>query len=300
MTAVIDLTDPSMPVTPGGGEAGVAVVARRTGGSLAARVAGGMLRSVGTFVLVAVLLLGLWVGFLEVFDVNAYVGKTPSQVWDWVTDPVAGAERRDELWEATKETLVEAGLGFLTGLAAAVVVAVAFVLSRPLERAVMPIALALRSVPIVAMVPLLAYIFGRDLLGSLVIVSIIVWFPALVLVANGLRSVRPEALDLLAAYDAGPLTQLVKVRLPSAIPSLVASAKVCAPLAILGSLLNGWLSTGTGLGALMSLSTITAEFAKLWAAVVIVTVVSVLFAAVITALEQVALARWAPERLSSR
>ena len=261
-------------------------------------MAWGIVRSLGTFVLVTALLLGLWIGFLEVFDVNSYVGKTPTQVWDWVTDPVAGAERRDELWEATKETLVESGLGFVTGLTAAVVAAVVFVMSRPLERAVMPIALALRSVPIVAMVPLLAYIFGRELVGSLVIVSIIVWFPALVLVANGLRSVRPEALDLLRAYDAGPFAQLVKVRLPSAIPSLVASAKVCAPLAILGSLLNGWLSTGTGLGALMSLSTITAEFAKLWAAVVIVTVVSVLFAAVVSALEQVTLARWAPERLA--
>ena len=79
------------------------------------------------------------------------------------------------------------------------------------------------------------------------------------------------------------------MRLPSAIPSILASAKVCAPLAILGSILNGWLSTGTGLGDLMSLSTITAEYAKLWAAVVIVTVVSMLFAAVVTSLEQVAL-----------
>ncbi len=296
MSAVIDLTEPGPAPTSAGDASAGPRGPGRTGGSFGRRVAWGVLRSLGTFVLVGALLLGLWVGFLEVFDVNSYVGKTPSQVWDWVTDPVDGAERRDELWEATKETLVEAGLGFLTGLTAAVVVAVAFVLSRSLERAVMPIALALRSVPIVAMVPLLAYIFGRELVGSLVIVSIIVWFPALVLVSNGLRSVRPEALDLLRAYDAGPLTQLVKVRLPSAIPSLVASAKVCAPLAILGSLLNGWLSTGTGLGALMSLSTITAEFSKLWAAVVIVTVVSVLFAAVVTALEQVTLARWAPER----
>ena len=229
---------------------------------------------------------------------TATSGRRPARCGTGSPTPWPAQERRDELWEATRETLVESGLGFLTGLAAAVVVAVGFVLSRPFERAVMPIALALRSVPIVAMVPLLAYIFGRELVGSLVIVSIIVWFPALVLVSSGLRSVRPEALDLLRAYDAGPLTQLVKVRLPSAIPSLVASAKVCAPLAILGSLLNGWLSTGTGLGALMSLSTITAEFAKLWAAVVIVTVVSVLFAAVVTALEQVALARWAPDRVT--
>lgn len=249
-----------------------------------------------TALVVTAVLLGLWVAFLEVFDVNAYVGKTPAQVWEWVTDPAEGTERRAELWDATRETLVEAGLGFAVGLGAAVVVAIAFTLSRPLERAVMPVALALRSVPIVALVPLLAFVFGRGLVGSLVIVSIIVWFPALVLVTNGLRSVRAEPLDLLAAYDAGPLTQLVKVRLPTAIPSLLAAAKVCAPLAILGSLLNGWLSTGKGLGALMSLSTITAEYVKLWAAVVVVAVVSMLFAALVTSLEQVAYARWAPDR----
>jgi ABC-type nitrate/sulfonate/bicarbonate transport system permease component len=263
---------------------------------------GRVLRSIGrstlTFGIVTVLLLCLWVGFLEVFDVNSYVGKTPTMVWDFVTDPEQGAERRTELWDATKTTLVESGLGFLLGLAVALVVSIAFTLSRSLERAVLPIALALRSVPIVAMVPLLAYIFGRETVGSLVIISIIVWFPALVLVSSGLRSVRPESLELLKAYDAGPFTQLVKVRLPSAIPSILASAKVCAPLALLGSILNGWLSSGTGLGSLMVLSTITAEYAKLWAAVVIVTVASILLAAVVTALEQVALARWAPDRLA--
>lgn len=258
-----------------------------------------ILRSLGTFVIVVGLLLALWVGFLRFFDVNSYVGKTPAMVWEAITDPEKGPERRAELWDATEVTLVESALGFLCGLAVALVVAIGFTLSRPLERAVMPIALALRSVPIVAMVPLLAYVFGREATGSLVIISIIVWFPALVLVSNGLRSVRPEALELLRAYDAGPLTQLVKVRLPSAIPSILASAKVCAPLAVLGSLLNGWLSTGTGLGNLMSTSTITAQYAMLWAAVVVVTVVSVLFAAVVTGLEQVAYARWAPDRLAA-
>ncbi len=91
---------------------------------------------------------------------------------------------------------------------------------------------------------------------------------------------------------------LLKVRLPSAIPSLLASAKVCAPLAILGSILNRWLSTGKGLGALMSLSTITAEYVKLWAAVVVVVVLSVVFAAVVASLEQVAYARCAPDQVA--
>ncbi|HEU5150157.1 MAG TPA: ABC transporter permease subunit [Iamia sp.] len=268
---------------------------RGGGGS---RIAIGILRAVVTFVAVTGILLALWIAFLDHFDVNEYVGKTPGKVWEWITDADKGAERQAELREATVTTLTEAGWGFLTGIASALVVAVAFTLSKALERTFLPIALALRSVPIVAMVPLFAYVFGRGTIGSLVIISIITFFPALVLVSNGLRAVRPEAVELLLAYNAGSIKQLLKLRLPSALPALMASAKVCAPLAILGSILNGWLSTGTGLGALMVNSTITAQYAQLWAAVVVVTVASIVFAALVSVVEQPVLARYAPDRLA--
>jgi ABC-type nitrate/sulfonate/bicarbonate transport system permease component len=269
-----------------------------TGGRGGTRLAVGMLRALITFVAVTGILVALWIAFLDYFDVNEYVGKTPGKVWEWITDADKGAERQDELREATIKTLTEAGWGFVTGILAALVVAVAFTLSKALERTFLPIALALRSVPIVAMVPLFAYIFGRGTVGSLVIISIITFFPALVLVSNGLRSVRPEAVELLLAYNGGSIAQLLKLRLPSALPSLMASAKVCAPLAILGSILNGWLSTGTGLGALMVNSTITAQYAQLWAAVVVVTVASIVFAALVSVVEQPVLARFAPDRLA--
>lgn len=281
-------------ITTVGPTAGPAPGTGRSGGRLALSI----LRAVITFVAVTGILLVLWVGFLDYFDVNAYVGKTPSAVWDWMTDADKGAERQGTLRDATVTTLTEAGYGFVTGIGAALVVAVAFTLSKALERTFLPIALALRSVPIVAMVPLFAYIFGRGTLGSLVIISIITFFPALVLVSNGLRAVRPEAVELMLAYNAGAITQLLKLRLPSALPSLMASAKVCAPLAILGAILNGWLSTGTGLGALMVNSTITAQYAQLWAAVVVVTVASIVFAALVSVVEQPVLARFAPDRLA--
>jgi ABC-type nitrate/sulfonate/bicarbonate transport system permease component len=263
------------------------------------RLVAGMVRALVTFVAVTGILVALWVSFLDYFDVNEYVGKTPSAVWEWITDADKGSERQDELRAATVTTMTEAGWGFVTGILSALVVAVAFTLSKALERTFLPIALALRSVPIVAMVPLFAYVFGRGTVGTLVIISIITFFPALVLVSNGLRAVRPEAVELMVAYNAGSIRQLLKLRLPSALPSLMASAKVCAPLAILGSILNGWLSTGTGLGALMVNSTITAQYAQLWAAVVVVTVASIVFAALVSVVEQPVLARFAPDRLAA-
>jgi len=210
----------------------------------------------------------------------------------------AGAvdRRRTELLDAFWFTAKESTLGYLVGTVVAMAVASLFVLSSALERAVMPIALALRSVPIVALIPLLAYIFGRGAMGSMVIITIIVWFPTLVLVTSGLRSVSAQSIDLMAAYDASPLTTLWKVRMPSAVPALFASAKIGVPLAVLGSLLNGWLSSGTGLGSLMVLSTTSSQYSRLWAAVALVTVSSVLVVAVIDAFESIAVGRYAPDR----
>jgi ABC-type nitrate/sulfonate/bicarbonate transport system permease component len=260
------------------------------------RVRHGLLRAALTLVGLLALLYVLWIGFLWFFDVNSFFGKSPSQVWEWLQDPGAGAERRAELLDAFWFTAKESTLGYLVGTVVAMAVASLFVLSSALERAVMPIALALRSVPIVALIPLLAYIFGRGAMGSMVIITIIVWFPTLVLVTSGLRSVSAQSIDLMAAYDASPLTTLWKVRMPSAVPALFASAKIGVPLAVLGSLLNGWLSSGTGLGSLMVLSTTSSQYSRLWAAVALVTVSSVLVVAVIDAFESIAVGRYAPDR----
>jgi len=228
------------------------------------------------------------------------VGKTPADVWQYLSKGPKAAANRQELWKASRTTLWQALIGYIAGTVAAVTVAVLFVLSRSFERAVMPIALALRSVPVVAMIPLLAYVFGRDLLGSIVIVSIIVWFPTLVLVTFGLRSVTAQQLDLMRALDARSWHLFTKVRLQSALPSLFAAAKVAAPAAILGALINGWLSTGDGLGNMMLLSTTSGKYNRLWAAVVIVTLLSMLLAALINTAEGIVLARYAPDRLSER
>lgn len=260
------------------------------------RVRHGLVRGALTLVGLLTLLYLLWIGFLAYFEVNSFFGKSPSQVWEWLQDPGAGAERRTELLDAFWFTAKESTLGYLVGTVVAMAVASLFVLSSALERAVMPIALALRSVPIVALIPLLAYIFGRGAMGSMVIITIIVWFPTLVLVTSGLRSVSAQSIDLMAAYDASPLTTLWKVRMPSAVPALFASAKIGVPLAVLGSLLNGWLSSGTGLGSLMVLSTTSSQYSRLWAAVALVTVSSVLVVAVIDAFESIAVGRYAPDR----
>jgi ABC-type nitrate/sulfonate/bicarbonate transport system permease component len=92
---------------------------------------------------------------------------------------------------------------------------------------------------------------------------------------EGLRAAPEPALDLLRGYGAGRAAAVAKVRLPYALPSLFAAAKVAGPLAVLGAVLSEWLATGEGIGNYMVTAQGTARYTAVWASVVAVTVASV-------------------------
>jgi ABC-type nitrate/sulfonate/bicarbonate transport system permease component len=242
----------------------------------------------------AVVIIALWYAFLKIFHLNPLVAKDPPAVWRYLfTDSDAGAQRKvifDGLWH----TLRDAALGYLAGTVAALVVAIAFVLYRSVERTLMPIAMLLRSVPIVGLTPLLTLVFGRGLFGVTVIAGIVVFFPSLVNLVFGLRSAPTAASDLCTAYGAGPFTTLRKVALPSALPSLFVSARISVPGAIIGALLAEWLATGQGLGYYMQQAQQTFDYGGVWASVVVITVASVALYAAVGFVEAVVLARYGP------
>src|SRR4051812_46880218 len=81
----------------------------------------------------------------------------------------------------------------------------------------------LRSVPLVATVPVITLIAGRDVLSVTIISGIVTFFPSLVNLNFGLRSAPRQAADLITVYGGSPRTLLTKVRLPFAMASLFAS-----------------------------------------------------------------------------
>ena len=87
-----------------------------------------------------------------------------------------------------------------------------------------------------------------------------------------------------------------RVQLPGALPALFAAMRVAAPLALVGALLAEWLATGKGLGYLMLASVTTFELDRMWAGVTIVTVASILLYTLISFVEQLTLARFAPDQ----
>jgi ABC-type nitrate/sulfonate/bicarbonate transport system permease component len=270
------------------------------GRSLAASRLAGNLGSVLVSVLV---MLVLWIGLIKLYHVQPFVAKSPLAVWRYLvtqhTDKVhalrSAADNRHILFSHLKTTLRDAALGYVAGIGLALAVSCVFVLQRAVQQAFMPVALVLRSVPLIAMAPLLTLIFGRDILVVTVIGGIVCFFPALVNIMYGLRATPRSALDLMTSYGAGPLTTLRKVLVPSALPSIFASLRINVPAAMIGALLAEWLATGKGSGAEMLTVVNTSDYGELWAAVVLVTAVAMIAYSLVSAIEAAVLARYAPD-----
>jgi len=248
-------------------------------------------RSLLTFALTLVVVLVLWVGAIEFFGISAYVAKGPADVWAYlVTDPDAG-EHRTLLRTELGVSLVDAFIGFVAGLVVALLGATAFRLSKGVEHALMPVAMLLRSVPLIALAPLIILVFGRDVVTVAVVAGIVVLFPALVNIVFGLHSASPQMLDVVTVYGGSSWTTLRKVALPASLPALFAAVRISVPGALTGALLVEWLATGDGIGSTIQTAYSQVQFSLVWSAVVVVTAVSLVLYNVVQLVETIVLGR---------
>ncbi|MFG6503564.1 ABC transporter permease [Microbacterium sp. P05] len=248
-------------------------------------------RSLLTFVLTIVAVLVIWVGSLVVFRVSAYVGKGPIDVWNFLFTVPAAEANRAQLFGQLGVTLGHAVVGFAAGLVVALLVAIVFQLSKGVEHALMPLAMLLRSVPLVAMAPVIILIFGREFASVAVIGGIVVLFPALVNIVFGLKSASPQMNDLVTVYGGTAWTRLRKIALPSSLPEFFAAVRISVPGAITGALLAEWLAVGGGIGGAVGGYVNSAQFSAVWTAVVLVTGTALVLYNLVQIVESVVLAR---------
>ena len=253
-------------------------------------------RAVGKSVLIGLstfaIVLLLWLAVLAFFGISPYIAKGPLDVWEFLFVDEDAAANRAVLGANLGVTMGHAFTGFIVGLVVAILGAVLFRVSKGAESALMPVAVLLRSVPLIALAPVIILIFGTGSQGSVAVIGgIVVLFPALVTMVFGLKAASPEMLDVVAVYGGGTLTAVRKVALPGALPSLFAAIRISVPGAITGALLVEMLSTGDGIGFSTLQYIPQAKFADLWAAVVVVTAISLALYFVVQVLETIVLTR---------
>jgi ABC-type nitrate/sulfonate/bicarbonate transport system permease component len=243
-------------------------------------------------VVTLVVIIGLWWAFVAWFGLDPLIAKTPADVWSYLVHGANAGSGATSVWGGLGRTLLDAAYGFVAGLVAAVAVALSFVLSRIVAGMLLPLAVLVRSVPLVAMTPVLTLVFGRGIAATTVIAGIVVFFPALVTMTFGLRSASRQSAELVRAYGGGTWTVARKVMLPSSLPALFASARIAVPGAVVGAMLAEWLATGQGLGYGMLQDANSFNYVDIWASAALLTGVSVILYNLVAIAESAVLSRF--------
>lgn len=226
------------------------------------------------------LAIGVWWAYVLLADVKPYLAPSPEQVarrWMSGLSFFYG-----EGWV----TLQEALGGLLIGGGAALALAVLLAHSRLLERAVMPVAVALKMTPVVAIAPMLTIWFGFGMVPRLLLAAIISFFPMLISGITGFRAVDPHMLNLMRSLDASPAAVFFKVRLPSALPFIFSGLRISATLALIGATVAEWSNAGEGLGTVVWLAQHNIDMPTMAAAVLTLATLGVGMLTIIAALER--------------
>jgi NitT/TauT family transport system permease protein len=183
-------------------------------------------------------------------------------------------------------TLTVTVTGFLLAVAAGLLVAVTLTAWSTLERAALPVLVALNSVPKVAVAPLLVVWLGFGSRPKVVLVVLICVFPIVVATMAGLTATPAELGELSRSLSASAWQTYLKIRLPWALPQVFTGLKVAVSLAVIGAVVAEINHPDDGLGAVIVLSGMSLDTPLAFAAIVLLALLSTALFYLVVALER--------------
>lgn len=190
------------------------------------------------------------------------------------------------------ETLLVATAGLIIGFAAGLLLAIAAWASRILNGLLTPIGLVFSSIPVVALIPIIARLLGYDIQTVIAIVAVSAFFPTFVFACAGLQSVPPASDDLFKVMGSTGLQRFLRLVLPSAVPNVMIAIRLIAPEVVLAAILAELLMGRSGLGYLFREASGRFAMERAFATSIVATVISVACFALALAAERRVLSRW--------
>jgi NitT/TauT family transport system permease protein len=216
-------------------------------------------------VLLLVAFVALWEAAVRVFAIPIYVLPTPSGIALALYRGITSLVYVDNLWA----TLLETILGFAAGSALAFVLGTAIALSRRFEYYLYPFIIMFQSLPKVALAPLVVVWFGLGLTSKVVNAALIAFFPLMVNTIVGLRSADEDRIDLMRSLAATPVQIFWMLRLPGALPFLMAGLEVAMVFALIGAIVAEFVGAQHGLGMLIQNLNFNADVAGVFSILLI-------------------------------
>jgi putative hydroxymethylpyrimidine transport system permease protein len=239
-------------------------------------------RNYGLALLFVIAMLVIWQLWIKIFDVPKYLFASPTGIFeslqkDW------SRYLEPNLWPTLSEVLVGFGISIVAGVGLAIVLH----LFTPLRRAVYPLLIGSQTIPIVVLAPILVILLGYGLLPKVVIVALICFFPIVVNGLDGLRLVDDDFIRMMRTLDATRWSIFRKVEFPGALPSIFSGMRVAATFAAIGAVFGEWAGASQGLGYLIQASTPNLQTARIFAAILLLTLIAMALFGLVSLLERI-------------
>lgn len=240
-------------------------------------------------IMVLALVVLTWDLVVRGFAIPAYVLPGPGLV---LATLIADAGL---LWNSLLVTLAITFEGFLLAAFGGIALAVAFNQWRLVEYSFYPYAVILQVTPVVAVAPLLL-IYLPQPLAVLACAWIVAFFPVLANTTLGLNSVDHNLLALFELYKASRWQLLVNLKLPAALPQMLAGLRIAGGLSLIGAVVAeiaaGSAGAGSGLAYRIAESGYRLNIPRMFAALLLLSLAGVAIFFLLSALSHLALRRW--------
>lgn len=211
----------------------------------------------------------------------------PAYVLPSVSSILAGlANDAGSLLAAARFTAAESFAGYAIGCLAGMAAAVLVTMIPSARGVVVPLATAINSVPVVAYSPLVLLWFGIGMASKIVMVAVAVSFTIFLSTIAGLDRVDRRSIDLIRSFGAGRLAVLWRLRLPTALPLIIAGMRVSTVRSVIVAIVTEMLGAYGGLGWVIYQAVLQVDFVKVWAAIVVASAISLAFFGAISFIER--------------
>jgi ABC-type nitrate/sulfonate/bicarbonate transport system permease component len=250
------------------------------------------IRSWGIPIAILAVLVGAWELWVQLGDVPKWQLPAPSAV------AVELLDSRALLWDHALVTLQEVALGFLAALAAGVIVAALITYSRVLESSIYPIVIASQTVPVIAIAPLLLIWVGYGIEPKIIIVALISFYPIAVNTVDGMKSVDPDMVRMMRTLGASRWQIFSKLQVPTSLPFMFSGIKIGISVSVIAAVIGEWVGASEGLGYLITYSQPLFLTARVFAAIVLLSIMGISLFVLASVLERVMIPWYHTEKKS--
>jgi ABC-type nitrate/sulfonate/bicarbonate transport system permease component len=178
-------------------------------------------------------------------------------------------------------TMYEALTGFIIAIILSVVIAIIMDSIIGFKKTLYPVLIVSQTVPIIIIAPLFIIWFGYGFTPKIIIVTLICFFPITISLLQGLAAVDKELIDLLRSMGSSKFQIYRFVKIPSAMPGFFSGLKIAATYSVMGATIGEWVGGKNGLGVYMIRAKQAFEIDRVFAAIIIIVILSILLLKII-------------------